>query len=274
MLIGIILAVIAAICWGSGGVIFKLGLRDVNEFSGNFLRSIFASMYLLPIVIIYGIEKITPMLLLILLLSTFFSFFVGDLFYFNALKNSSVSYVLPLASTYPIFVAIMDNFVYRAEIKLNVILACLTTLMAIIVIPKETGKFSVKSFFAIFASLSWAISIVTLDYLTIYISPVNLTFLRLLINSAMLFAITRTLDFDRRTVVYMGILGGIVSVTGILSFVTAVKIMGSHLVSPISATSPVIGVIIGNLILKERIYLRHVIAMFLVFLSVTLISLF
>ncbi len=274
MISGVALAILSSICWGSGGVIFKLGLRNVNEYSGNFLRSIFASLYLLPLVLYFGIEKLTFILITLLLISTFSSFFVGDLFYFNALKNSSVSYVLPLASTYPIFVAIMDNLIYKAEITPKVILACITTLMAIIVIPKETGKFSIKSFFAIFASISWAISIVTLDYLTIYISPINLTFLRLLINSGMLFALTREISFDKSTVIYMGVIGGLISVTGILSFVTAVKIMGSHLVSPISATSPVTGALIGKIILKEKINLRHIIAMFLVFLSVTIISMF
>ena len=70
----------------------------------------------------------------------------------------------------------------------------------------------------------------------------------------------------------MGIIGGMLSVTGILSFITAVKIMGSHLVTPISATSPVTGAIIGKIFLREKITLRHVIAMILVFLSVLLVS--
>lgn len=271
-MLGVALAVVSSVCWGVGGVIFKLGLKNVNEYSGNLIRSIFASLYLLPFVIYYGVEKLTLLLLLILFVSAFFSFFLGDLLYFNALKTSPVSYVLPLAATYPIFVAVMDNIIYGAKITPNIALASLATFLAIVVIPKGGGEFTLKSFTAVFASLSWAVAIVTLDYLTRYLSPVNLAFLRLVMNSAMLFMVTRSISFERDTIIYMGIIGGMLSVVGILSFITAVKIMGSHLVTPISATSPVTGAIIGKIFLREKITLRHVIAMILVFLSVLLVS--
>ena len=271
-MLGVALALLSSVCWGVGGVVFKVGLKNVNEYSGNLVRSVFASLYLLPFVIYYGIEKITPEILVLLFVSTFFSFFLGDLLYFNALKSSPVSYVLPLSATYPIFVAVMDNIVYGVEITPNIILACFATFAAVVVIPKEGGKFTLKSLTAVFAAISWAVAIVTLDYLTRYLSPINLAFLRLVINSAMLFALTRRISVDRNTVVYMGIVGGLLSVTGILSFITAVKIMGSHLVTPVSATSPVTGAIFGKIFLRERITLRHVIAILFVFVSVLLVG--
>lgn len=272
MLLGISLALLSAICWGAGGVIFKLGLRNVNEYTGNLVRSAFAVLFLLPVVMLRGIEPLTIKLLLLLAFSTVFSFFIGDLLYFNALKNSPVSYALPLASTYPVFVALMDNFLYGYEITASVLLASLTALLAVIVLPKEGGKFTLKSLTALFASLSWAISIVTLDYLTEHLSPVSLAFLRLLLNSAMLYAMVRSVRIDRNTLFYMGFLGGLISVIGILSFVTSVSMIGSNMVSPISATSPVIGALVGKVFLKERMTVRHALAMLLVILSVLILT--
>ncbi len=273
VILGTFLALISAICWGAGGVIFKLGLRNVSEYSGNLIRSVFAVAFLLPLVVIKGIEPLNLKLVMLIVISTVFSFFIGDLLYFTALKNSPVSYALPLASTYPVFVAVMDNLVYGYAVTTNVIAASILTLLAVIVLPKEGGKFTLKSLTALFASLSWAVSIVTLDYLTDHLSPVTLTFLRLLLNSAMLYAMVRRFEVDRNTLLYMGLLGGLISVTGILSFVTSVSLIGSNTVSPISATSPVIGAMVGKVFLKEKLTVRHGLAMGLVFASVIALSL-
>ena len=273
MILGIALAFLSSLCWGIGGVIFKIGLRGESELSGNLLRSIFAVLFLAPLVALNGIEPLTFELIALLVFSTFFAFFLGDLLYFKALKESPVSYALPLASTYPVMVAILDLFVYGYPITLNVISASFMTVLAVVTIPKETGKFTIKSFIAVLAAISWSISIVTLDYLTVYLSPLTLAFLRLGINSAMLYAIVRKISFSRNTLIFMGFLGGFVSVTGILSFVTSVKLIGSNLVAPISATSPVIGSLTGKIFLKEKLGLRHVIAIVFVFLSVIAVSL-
>ncbi len=272
MILGIALALISATCWGAGGVIFKVGLRNVSEMAGNLVRSIFAVLFLLPFIVISEIATITPKLIAILALSSFFAFFLGDLLYFNALKNSPVSYALPIASTYPVFVAILDNLLYGYAITANVILASLSTLTAIVVIPKEGGKFTLKSLTALFASLSWAISISMVDYLTAHISSANLTFLYLLLNSAMLFSVKRQTSFKRETIFYMGLIGGSLTVVEILSFITSVKLIGSNMVSPITASSPVIGVMMGKVFLKERMEMRHGIAILLIILSVILIS--
>ncbi|AIY91221.1 DMT family transporter [Geoglobus acetivorans] len=272
MIAGVVLALISAVCWGIGGIVFKIGLRGESELSGNLIRSIFSVLFLLPLVFAFGMQPLNAELAALIVLSTIFSFFIGDILYFNALKNSPVSYALPLASTYPVFVAILDLAVYGYPITLNVLLASLLTISAIIAIPKETGKFTAKSFTAVLAAISWSVSIVTLDYLTDYLSPVTLAFLRLSLNSVLLFGFVRKIPLGRNLLIFMGFAGGLISVAGILSFVTSVSLIGSNLVTPLSATSPVIGSIAGKIFLKEKIGIRHVIALMLVFLSVITIS--
>lgn len=269
---GILLALISSICWGVGGVVFKLGLKGENELSGNLIRSVFAVLILAPLALSKGIEPLNMKLILLLIFSTIFSFFIGDLLYFHSLKNSPVSYALPLASTYPVFVAILDKIIYDYPVTLNIALASLLTLSAITILPKQGGKFTFKSLTALFASLSWSLSIVTLDYLTSHLSPVTLAFLRLSLNSAILFAITRSINLNKTLIIFMGIGGGVISVAGILSFVTSVSLVGSHIVSPLSASSPVIGSLAGKIFLKEKLGYKNVIALTLVFLSVAIIS--
>ncbi len=272
VLLGIALAILSAVFWGVGGVIFKLGLRGESELSGNLLRSIFAVLFLSPVILIKGIEPLTAELVALVIFSAFFAFFLGDFLYFRALKESAVSYALPLASTYPVYVAILGLIVYGYPLTLNVVLASFLTVLAVVTIPKETGKFTFKSIIAVFAALSWSISMVTLDYLTIYLSPVSLAFLRLVINSAMIYAVVREVKVSRNTLIFMGFLGGFISVAGILSFVTSVKLIGSNLVAPITASSPVIGSLAGKVLLKEKLSSRHVLALVFVFIAVIAIS--
>ncbi|WP_290900061.1 DMT family transporter [Ferroglobus sp.] len=272
MIVGVILAVIAAFCWGAGGSVFKRGLRGISEIEGNLLRSIFVTIYIFPAVAISGFRGYGIDVILLLISSAILAFFVGDLLYFASLKKSAVSVSLPLASTYPIHVLILSSFFYGTEVTAELVLSSLLVLLAVVIVPKESGNGISGAYLALLAALSWALSMIILDYLTKIMSVVEIAFYRMLINSAMLFALVRSVRFDKESLLFMGVVGGLISAIGILSFVKAVELIGSHRVSPISATSPVIGAVISRIYLKEKLTVRSLTAAFLVFLSVLFVS--
>jgi len=272
VIVGVILAVVSAFCWGSGGVVFKRGLSGISEVEGNLVRSIFVSLYLFPFVASIGFKSYEPKVVGFLILSTILAFFVGDLLYFSSLKRSAVSVSLPLASTYPIHVMILSSFIYGTKITSELILASVLVLLAVIVIPKESGGRIGGAYLALLAALSWALSMIILDYLTDVMSTVEIAFYRMALNSALLFAVVRRVRVTRESLIFMGVVGGLISTVGILSFVKAVELIGSHRVSPISATSPVIGAVVSRIYLKENLTVRSLLAAFLVFLSVLLVS--
>lgn len=192
--------------------------------------------------------------------------------YFSFAKRSTVSVSLPLASTYPIHVLILSSIIYKTQITLELVLASFLVLLAVIVVPKESGGRISGAYLALLAALSWALSMIILDYLTKVMSTVEIAFYRMLLNAALLFSLTRRVKFSKDAAIFMGVIGGLISAIGILSFVKAVELIGSHRVSPISATSPVIGAVISRIYLKEKLTLRSLFAAFLIFLSVLLVS--
>jgi DME family drug/metabolite transporter len=273
---GVFFAILSAVSWAVAGSIFKKGLLSTDTFNGNFVRSLFASIFFAPILLLespYEVFSMDFITLAILILSTLFSFFVGDLLYFASLKRTAVSIALPLASTYPVYVVLLTTVIYSIPFNPFTLLAAIMTVLAVYVIPKDGSGGTSGFHLALLAAMSWAISIIMLDFLTARLSVITVATLRMALNAAILAAIVAPkLNLDRNAIIYAGLFGGAISVIGIFSFVQAVSMIGSWRTSPIVATSPVIGAAISKVWLGERIDKKTMLAIALVFLSVLLSS--
>jgi len=283
---GLVLAIIAAFCWGSSGVVYKKGLKNASEIYGNMVRSIFASLLFLPILIFGGyffeLMSIDLFTVLILIFSAILSFFIGDLLYLSSLKSSPVSIVLPFASTYPIYVVLLSQVIYSVKFNLNLLIAATLTVLAVYIISKSVRKTTNENkglkgvYFALLAAFFWSLAILTLDYLTTKLSVVTVAGVRMMFNAAILLVIVSSLEgikIESNAIKYLGIGGGILTFVGILSFIEAVHLVGSWRVSPITASSPVIGALLGKISLKEKIDKPTAISIFLVVLGITLVYL-
>ena len=281
---GLALAVLAAFCWGSSGVVYKKGLKGVSEFYGNMLRSIVASLFFFPILVfrdyISELLKIDLFTASILVISAILSFFIGDLLYLYSLKRAPVSIVLPLSATYPIYVVLLSQVIYSVKFNLNLLMASLLTVLAVYAISKSAkGSDEVKSlrgiYFALIAAFFWALAILTIDYLTTKLSVITIAGVRIAFNAAILILIVSSLEgfkIDSNAVKYLGIAGGLLTFVGIYSFIEAVHLAGSWKVTPITASSPVIGALLGKISLKEKIDLNTAVSIILVVFSVVIVS--
>jgi len=284
---GLILAILAAFCWGSSGVVYKKGLEEVSELYGNMVRSIVASLLFLPILIfgsyIFELVSIDMFTAFILILSAILSFFIGDLLYLYSLKRAPVSIVLPLSATYPIYVVLLSQVIYSVRFNLNLLIASLLTVIAVYAISRSVRKNAdnkIKSlkgiYFALLAAFFWSLAILTLDYLTTKLSVVTVAGVRMMFNAAILIIIVSGFEgfkINSNAIKYLGIGGGILTFAGIYSFIEAVHLVGSWKVTPITASSPVIGALLGKISLKEKIDIATAISILLVVLGVILVSL-
>lgn len=258
-MIEILLSLTAALCWALNGIAYRKGVAEVSVFTANFHRTLFATIFFLPFAVLAYPVEIDTNTAIVLVFSAILSFYIGDLSYFASLKRLPVSVALPAASTYPIYVVILSTVVYGAEIQINALISAFLVFLAVYVIYGGDEKNFTSSglFFALLAAFSWALAILTLDFLTDRLPVPVVAFTRMLLCLALLSFTVKGEEIARRdSILYAGFFGGFLSFAGVMVFLTAIKISSSWNVVQPSATSPVFSAILGSYLLGEKIDLR------------------
>ena len=275
---GEILAVISALAWAGSASIYKKGLEGIDPWSGNLIRTGFASLGFFLILIIKGtlsesLFTITLSLLFWLIFSAFFAFFLGDLLFFISLKEIGVSRTVPISSTYPLFVTAWAFIIYRKPVSIFVIVGTLFIVLAIKLISEEKKEKEEKDknskdntekennihskgiLLALLAALCWSVSIAVLEHLVLYLPSEAVAGFRFLITFSLVAAVgsQRKFTITRRSVVWIGIFGVAVLVLGNYTFLEGVRLIGSAKVAPISSVYPVISVLFATVFLRETL---------------------
>ncbi len=135
-------------------------------------------------------------------------------------------------------------------------------------------RWDIRLFYALLAAFSWALAILTLDYLTDRLPVSVVAFVRLLLCLVLLtFTVKRDELFNRESVIFSGVVGGFLSFLGIMLFITAIKLSSSWNVVQPSSSSPVFAAIFGAVFLKEKINFRLLTGIFVVILAILLLLL-
>lgn len=117
--LGIILSFTAAIAWGTGMVIFKVGVKNIDPLTATYVKGLLAVPILIVVgMIIYGPGSLaqsfnTENLLWLLLSALFIA--LGDFFSLFALRKIDVSIAQPITTIYP-FVTILLLLITSTEI--------------------------------------------------------------------------------------------------------------------------------------------------------------
>jgi DME family drug/metabolite transporter len=278
---GELLASLSAFCWAAGGILYRKGLDTTNIWTGNLIRTLVAATGFILLMVIQGIlhtviETITAELLFWLIFSAFFAFFVGDIFYLEALNRCGVSRALPVSSTYPLFVAFLAIIIYGHSIGFQIFAGSSVIVLAIYLISEKNGTASISGIIlAILAAISWSLSITTIDYLVLYLPVEAVAGIRfvvaVLLTSAMVSV--KGFRYDYSALKWLGIGGVVALIIGNYAFVEAIRVAGSAKVTPISATYPVIAAGFARFTLKEVLTFRIASGISLSFLGVLLVIL-
>ncbi|AEA47032.1 DMT family transporter [Archaeoglobus veneficus] len=277
---GELLALLSAFCWAAGGAVYRKGLEYTDVWTGNFMRTSFAALGFVAIILLEGklddvISTLTPSIVFWLVTSAIFAFFVGDIFYLEALKRSGVARAVPVSSTYPIFVALLAFAVYGREVGALLLLGSVLVVIAIYLISEDGNGESRGIGYALMAAISWSVSISIVDYLVGYLPAEAVAGLRFLVVSAIMaaFVPVREFRFSRSTVKWLGIASMFVLVVGNYSFVEAIRLIGSEKVAPISAVYPVIAAVFARLALREELNVKIAAGVVLSFVGILLVVL-
>jgi DME family drug/metabolite transporter len=279
---GELLAALSAFCWAAGGAVYKKGLEYINVWSGNLMRTSTTALGFIVIMVAEGkligiISSITLELLFWLVISAVFAFFLGDILYLESIRRSGVAKAVPVSSTYPLFVALWAVTVYGQPLSINIFTGSVLIVFAIYLISeqKSGNRDSFGILFALFAALSWSVSISILDYLTAYLPSEAVAGFRFLIVSMLLGAVIpiKGTQLSWKAFKWLGICGMLILIVGNYAFVEAIRIVGSAKVAPISAVYPVIAAVFAHLALKELFTVRISIGTLISFLGVLLVVL-
>jgi len=260
---GISLALLSAFSWASATILVRVGLRRLSPVGANMFRLYVASLTFLTIFALTGNFSVfsKPLKLLILtFISAQFGFVIGDYFYFTALKKMGVSRTVPITSTYPLWAILWAVIFLGKSVRPRVVVGALLVVLAIIVVKRaeeEEGDDRKGFAFAFLAPISWSIAIVMMNYLTTFISSLQLAGVRMVFASLGISfflpdhfrevkSMTRT---EALTLIGASLLG---LVLGQYLFVYSVALVGAPIAAPVSAINPIIASILAVLLLGER----------------------
>lgn len=138
----ILFALLAAVFWGSAPVFEKIGLKNLSPFVAVFVRS-------LAVLIISGIAITLSSHgwnwiyaegagkgIVMLAIGGILSAFIGQFFYFTALKSGSASIVVPLASTYPLVAVLLALLFLKEGLSLHKFAGIILVISGIILLSR------------------------------------------------------------------------------------------------------------------------------------------
>lgn len=285
-LLGTLLALFAAVCWGVSASLYKIVLKSEHSL---FLTITIRGSIAVPFIAIvtffinrfYSLAILfSPEVLPILIFSSIFVGF-GDLWFFGSLQRIEVSRAMPVASIYPLFTGILLIVFGVETISRVVFIGIIILIVGLGFLAQENNKSSsnlesqkdikIGLALAVLAALFWSFAIYTLRLLLDYpevevYSLATLRFGILTLFFGFLWIINTfyrhqtgivdpaSLSHMTKKVSFVLGLGGILSWgIGAVTFFSSIEMIGAGRATPISSINPLISVIIGILVLKEKI---------------------
>lgn len=268
---GELAAIAAALSWAASAAIYKLGLVDASPFPANTARSLSTTLILLAQAAVMGeaalILSAPSWALWYVGLSALLGPGVGDTLYMLSLKLIGTARAVPIASTYPLFTALIALVMLGENVTPMVALGALLIVAGLWLVASEQGGTSSQRgagslgvWAAIGTSAAWGVSIASMAVALRGVSPVPAVTLRMMALTPMLLLATplgdRKLELLRlrpRTWVLMA-LGGFVSMgVGWLFMGQSLLEIGAARAVPLSSISPVFAAFAGAVFLKEKV---------------------
>ncbi|UCE13500.1 MAG: DMT family transporter [Candidatus Heimdallarchaeota archaeon] len=303
--VGVLLALFAAICWGSGASLYKIVLKSEHSL---FLTITIRGSIAVPFIAIvtffvtgfYSIGiLLSPKVLPILILSSLCVGF-GDLIFFGSLQRIEVSKAMPVASIYPLFTAILLILFGVETISTVVIIGIFILILGLGLLAQQDvesltnveSKDSMKAglTLAVLAAIFWSFGITTLSIILEYpgidvYSLATIRFGLLTLLFGLLWMInsfyrhyggkidpTSLSHLSKRDGFVLG-LGGIITWgIGAVSFFSSIEMIGAARATPISSINPLASFFVGIFILKERLSPLQVVGVLLIIFGSIFVS--
>ena len=208
-------------------------------------------------------------------------FSISTFFYVFAIETAGTVNGSLAMGTYPLFSIFMEFLIFRKKRRTIEIFFTITIIVGIYYLGTEgtwlISDFSIWFGLALIVPFLWSIAhvIIKNSIDTSPITPSQITFIRVLIASIVLFVISSLVNSTGNVLEgllnpefqFIGFLMGIVYYVELINWFYAVKHIEVSVASTITTPAPLITIFFALLLLKEPIGFYHIIAMIIIFTS-------
>jgi len=134
-------AILTALVWGVVPILEKLGLSsNINLLSGLFIRCLGVIIGALILIVFrfrllkLDLSNVSLSTVILLFLGGFLASFVGQLFFYKALKFGQASKVVPLAATYPLISFLLALIFLGEKITVAKILGVCCVILGVVLL--------------------------------------------------------------------------------------------------------------------------------------------
>lgn len=127
-MLGVVLAITAAFCWGTGAIFSRLGLQCIKASTGTFI-SVLSSVFLVAILALsLNFDAVTDLSLTTFLwfsLVGFVNYFIGRQFNYRSVKYIGVIKATPLFASAPLFALVLAIIIIGETVNLAIVIGTL-----------------------------------------------------------------------------------------------------------------------------------------------------
>lgn len=278
-LLSYLLVILPVIFWGVSFTSTKVVLQEIPPVSIAFFRQIIAIAALLAWSLISKATlKIKLRDLILLAASCFFGIVLYFVFENHGIRLTTASSASMIVAAVPIFTLITEALIFKMKIKLNMIICIVISIIGVYFVISVNGKldFSSSAFWGnmlvMGAMVSWVIYTILSRSLGAKYSSLVITVYQTTISIFLFIPFVipeipswKPVSFvPLMNLLYLGVFCSAISY---ISFLYAIKTLGSTVSSMFLNLIPVISVVASFLVLDERLMLIQYVGMALIMIS-------
>ncbi len=279
---GILYIILSASAFGIMPILAKLSYRGgANTYTTLFLRFFFAAIMLLYYLKSKGISmKLTKKQLILVLIIGIFGFTFTTSSLFMSYNYISIGMASMIFYTYPSIVTLLSYLIYKEKIYLRKIISLIISLIGIyILIDRASVTFNLKGIIlAGIAALLYSLYVLGASHKEFKdINSYVLTFYITCASTVVMFIAAKTtgnfnIHISFYALVAILLLASISTVVALMAFLEGVRIIGPSKASIFSTIEPIVGLILGTVILGEPISSRIIIGSIMIVMSVVILT--
>lgn len=276
--------------WAISSILLKSQTGKVDALRINALRGIYASAFVIALVPIFGkIDQLRDVSLpgvAYLWTATIVGLVLGDTLYIKGMAIIGVVRALPMSVIYPILVLPFSVFIVGEKLSPLTIVGILLTVVGLYVItaPKRgiekvsdesRKRYWVGILFTLGALLCWAVGTTILNFGMVKLDPIVASAFRMPFMTLVLLTIVFVRKDTRkawhpgwRSLSLLGLAGILGIGLGGLFFMIGLKYAGPAKTAILSSTSPLFGIPLSALILREKVTIRIVLGTILCLIGI------
>lgn len=279
-LFGVFLALLSMLFWGLSDVLTKVSLSKSSKWLVLFLGQLFGAFIIFVLAFFLGeLGNFFSYGLIYLLLISLVNF-IGFFFFYKAIAKKGVALTSPIINSWAFITVILSIFFYNETISLVQAVAIILILFGIFLITfkkQEKIAFDSTFVFALLAMITFALFFFLLK-IPIEIFGVLLVVLGVRLFTSILsvpFLVVKKINISNiKLFALLAILGvGLLDTFGFLAYSFSMNYAPVSIVAPIGSSVPIVSVILGVLVLKEKLNTRQKIGIITTIAGLLLLSL-